>query len=105
MNFKKVLLIDGFEKRLLIEGMNYCRTKYPADDEPTEDINNMLLKAMKARGRRKADKTVYKMKMKEFDYRVLISGLNYYCRCQKAAGVNVTDTRKFLLDVLEAYGV
>ena len=49
--------------------------------------------------------TLYKIKMKDFDYRVLIDALNAYRLYQKAAGIDNTATTQLLLKVLNAYGV
>lgn len=49
--------------------------------------------------------TVYRLKMKDFDYRVLIDALNSYRLYQKASGIDSTETSRLLLKVLNAYGV
>ncbi len=49
--------------------------------------------------------TVYRIKMKDYDYRVLIDALNAYRLYQKAAGIDSTATSQLLLKVLDAYGV
>ena len=49
--------------------------------------------------------TVYKIKMKDFDYRVLIDALNSYRLYQRENGIDTTETCKLLLKVLDAYGV
>lgn len=48
--------------------------------------------------------TVYRIKMKDYDYRVLIDALNAYRLYQKAAGIDSTATSQLLLKVLETYG-
>ena len=49
--------------------------------------------------------TVYKIKMKEFDYRILISAMSSYRQKQIANGEDTTEINKLLLKVLDAYGV
>lgn len=49
--------------------------------------------------------TIYRIKMKDYDYRVLIDALNAYRLHQKAAGIDNTATSQLLLKVLDAYGV
>ena len=48
---------------------------------------------------------VYKIKMKEFDYRILISAMSAYRQRQIANGEDTTEINKLLLKVLDAYGV
>ena len=47
---------------------------------------------------------VYKIKMKEFDYRILISAMSVYRQKQIANGEDTTEINKLLLKVLDAYG-
>ena len=49
--------------------------------------------------------TVYRIKMKDYDYRVLIDALNAYRLHQQAAGFDNTATSQLLLKILDAYGV
>lgn len=49
--------------------------------------------------------TVYKIKMKDYDYRVLIDALNAYRLHQRATGIDNAATSQLLLKVLDAYGV
>lgn len=49
--------------------------------------------------------TVYRIKMKEFDYRILISAMSAYRQKQIANGEDTTQINKLLLKVLDAYGV
>lgn len=48
---------------------------------------------------------VYKLKMKEYDYRILISAMSAYRQKQIANGEDTTQVNKLLLKVLDAYGV
>lgn len=44
--------------------------------------------------------TIYRIKMKDYDYRVLIDALNAYRIHQKVAGIDNTATVQLLLKVL-----
>ncbi len=49
--------------------------------------------------------TVYRIKMKEYDYRVLISAMSAYRQKQIANREDTTEINRMLLKVLDAYGV
>lgn len=100
----KVFVMDGYEKRLLIEGLNHCRTQFLEENKPIEDVNDMLLKVMKAKSKRISDNVVYRIKMKEYDYRVLIAALNVYQINQESTGVDDIATSKLIIKVIDAYG-
>lgn len=100
---EKVFVMDSFEKRLLIEYLNGCRTIFLEENKPIEDVNDILMKVIKARSKHINDKIVYKMKMKDFDYRVLIGALNSYRLYQKSAGLDRSNMNKILLKIIDAY--
>lgn len=45
---KRVLTLDDFEHRVLIAALNEQRTDMLEEDKPTEDIEDLLLKAIDA---------------------------------------------------------
>ena len=45
---KRVISIDDFEHRLLVKGLNDFRNDLIQGDKPTEDIDELLLKVIKA---------------------------------------------------------
>lgn len=45
---KKVLTLDEFEQRLMVSGLMDFRNDLLKDDKPTEDINDLILKAIDA---------------------------------------------------------
>ena len=45
---KRVISIDDFEHRLMVKGLNDFRNDLIQGDKPTEDINELLLKVIKA---------------------------------------------------------
>ena len=45
---KRVISIDDFEHRLLVKGLNDFRNDLIQGEKPTEDIDELLLKVIKA---------------------------------------------------------
>lgn len=101
----KVFVMESSEKRLLIEGLTHCRTQFIEEDKPIEDVNDMFMKVIKAKSKRISDKVIYKIKMKEYDYRVMIALLNIYRLSQEAAGIDNDATCQLLLRVINAHSV
>ena len=46
---KRVLFLTDAERQLLIRGINTARSKYLDEDKPIDDVNILLVKAMKAK--------------------------------------------------------
>ena len=56
---KKVVTLDDFEQRLMVSGLMDFRNDLLRDEEPTEDINDLILKAIDAptkKEKRRADR-------------------------------------------------
>ena len=56
---KKVVTLDGFEQRLMVSGLMDFRNDRLRDEKPTEDINDLILKAIDAptkKEKRRADR-------------------------------------------------
>ena len=56
---KRIMTMDDFEHRLLVGCINKARTGYMEEGKPTEDINELLIKAIEAptkKEKRKADR-------------------------------------------------
>ena len=56
---KRIMTMDDFEHRLLVGCINKARTEYMEEGKPTEDINELLIKAIETptkKERRKADR-------------------------------------------------
>lgn len=56
---KKVVTLDDFEQRLMVSGLMDFRNDLLRDEKPTEDINNLILKAIDAptkKEKRRADR-------------------------------------------------
>lgn len=49
---KRYLYLDDFEHRLAIVGMNHFRSNLIRDGKPTEDVDALLLKLLKATTRK-----------------------------------------------------
>ena len=49
---KRIMTMDDFEHRLLVGCINKARTEYMEEGKPTEDINELLIKAIEAPRRR-----------------------------------------------------
>lgn len=45
---KRIMTMDDFEHRLLVGCINKARTEYMEEGKPTEDINELLIKAIEA---------------------------------------------------------
>ena len=56
---KKVITLDDFEQRLMVSGLMDFRNDLLRDEQPTEDINDLILKAIDAptkKEKRRADR-------------------------------------------------
>ena len=53
---KRYLALSSFEWRLAIEGMNNFRSHLIQAEMPTEDVNALLIKLMKAKAKRRPRK-------------------------------------------------
>lgn len=56
---KKVVTLDNFEQRLMVSGLMDFRNDLLRDEKPTEDINDLILKAIDAptkKEKRRADR-------------------------------------------------
>lgn len=56
---KKVVMLDDFEQRLMVSGLMDFRNDLLRDEKPTEDINDLILKAIDAptkKEKRRADR-------------------------------------------------
>ena len=56
---KRIMTMDDFEHRLLVGCINKARTEYMEEGKPTEDIDDLLIKAIDAptkREKRKAER-------------------------------------------------
>ena len=56
---KKVVTLDEFEQRLMVSGLMDFRNDLLRDEKPTEDINDLILKAIDAptkKEKRRADR-------------------------------------------------
>ena len=56
---KRIMTMDDFERRLLVGCINKARTEYMEEGKPTEDIDDLLIKAIDAptkKEKRKADR-------------------------------------------------
>ena len=49
---KRIMTMDDFEHRLLVGCINKARTEYMEEGKPTEDIDELLIKAIEAPRRR-----------------------------------------------------
>ena len=50
---KRFLVLDSYEWRLAIEGMNNFRSHLIQAGMPTEDVNTLLIKLIKAKAKRR----------------------------------------------------
>ncbi len=55
---KRYLYLDDFEHRLAIVGMNHFRNHLLQTGKPTEDVDTLLLKLVKAKRKRISQKRV-----------------------------------------------
>jgi hypothetical protein len=53
---ERVITVNDFEQRVLIETLNQRRTEFLAQNKPTEDVNVMLLKVIDAPPKKKKDR-------------------------------------------------
>lgn len=56
---KRVLLLDDFEQRLVVNGLTDFRNDLLREDRPTEDVDDLILKIIDAptkRERRRAER-------------------------------------------------
>lgn len=56
---KKAVTLDDFEQRLMVSGLMDFRNDLLRDEKPTEDINDLILKAIDAptkKEKRRADR-------------------------------------------------
>jgi hypothetical protein len=53
---KRVISIDDFEHRLMVKGLNDFRNDLIQGDKPTEDIDELLLKVIKAPSKKEKSK-------------------------------------------------
>jgi hypothetical protein len=56
---KKVVTLDDFEQRLMVSGLMDFQNDLLRDEKPTEDINDLILKAIDAptkKEKRRADR-------------------------------------------------
>ena len=56
---KRIMTMDDFEHHLLVGCINKARTEYMGEGKPTEDIDDLLIKAIDAptkKEKRKADR-------------------------------------------------
>ena len=53
---ERVITVNDFEQRVLIETLNHRRTEFLAQNMPTEDVNAILLKVIDAPSKRKKDR-------------------------------------------------
>lgn len=53
---ERVITVNDFEQRVLIETLNHRRTEFLAQNQPTEDVNAMLLKVIDAPPKKKKDR-------------------------------------------------
>lgn len=45
---KRVMTMDDFEHRLMVSSLMTCRNEYLREEKPTEDLNELILKVVKA---------------------------------------------------------
>ena len=56
---KKVITVDDFEHRLMVNGLNNFRNDLIKEDKPTEDVDELILKVIDAptkKEKKKADR-------------------------------------------------
>ena len=53
---ERIITVNDYEQRVLIETLNHCRTEFLARNQPTEDVNAMLLKVIDAPPKKKRDR-------------------------------------------------
>lgn len=45
---KRVIMLDDFEQRLMVNGLTDFRNDLLREDKPTEDVDNLILKVIDA---------------------------------------------------------
>lgn len=56
---KKVITVDDFDHRLMVNGLNNFRNNLIKEDKPTEDVDELILKVIDAptkKEKKKADR-------------------------------------------------
>ena len=56
---KKVITVDDFDHRLMVNGLNNFRNDLSKEDKPTEDVDELILKVIDAptkKEKKKADR-------------------------------------------------
>ena len=51
---KKIITVDDFDHRLMVNGLNNFRNDLIKEDKPTEDVDELILKVIDAPGLRPA---------------------------------------------------
>lgn len=54
---KRVIMLDDFEQRLMVNGLTDFRNDLLREDKPTEDADNLILKVIDAPTRKKKRRT------------------------------------------------
>lgn len=54
---KRVIMLDDFEQRLMVNGLTDFRNDLLREDKPTEDVDNLILKVIDAPTRKKKRRT------------------------------------------------
>lgn len=54
---KRVVILDDFEQRLMVNGLTDFRNDLLREDKPTEDVDNLILKVIGAPTRKKKRRT------------------------------------------------
>lgn len=56
---KRVVMLDDFEQRLMVNGLTDFRNDLLREDKPTEDVDDLILKVIDAptkKGKRRSDR-------------------------------------------------
>lgn len=56
---KRVVMLDDFEQRLMVNGLTDFRNDLLREDKPTEDLDNLILKVIDAptkKGKRRSER-------------------------------------------------
>lgn len=54
---KRVVMLDDFEQRLMVNGLTDFRNDLLREDKPTEDVDNLILKVIDAPTRKEKRRT------------------------------------------------
>lgn len=54
---KRVVILEDFEQRLMVNGLTDFRNDLLREDKPTEDVDNLILKVIDAPTRKKKRRT------------------------------------------------